>query len=172
MCTNHWVRVFATYCLLPLLAGCAEHGEVVAESVTGGVAQVGDGRPQDERVALGKQHYARTDYGLAEQDFRAAVEANPKSAEGWLGLAASYDQLRRFDLAERAYTELASLQGNTPTLLNNLGYHYMLRGDLRRARVYLTKAAAQNPGNLQIKGNLHLLDTWKSGDGDDVAGSN
>src|SRR5262245_3020411 len=53
-------------------------------------------------LAIAKRHFAATNYGLAEQHFRRAVEkpTGPKSrdAEAWLGLAASYDNLRRFEL--------------------------------------------------------------------------
>jgi len=164
MQAQYWARGLAILSAVTMLAGCAEHSDVVAESITGSVAHVAEEHPQDEGVAAGKQHYDRSDYGLAEQDFRAAVEANPKSAVAWLGLAASYDQLRRFDLAEQAYARLVVLQGRTPAVLNNLGYHYMLRGDLRDARVYLNEALAKDPSNPQIKGNIRLLDTWKSAD--------
>jgi Flp pilus assembly protein TadD len=41
-----------------------------------------------------------SNYGLAEKHFRRAVETHPRDAEG-IGLAASYDRLRRFDLAAR-----------------------------------------------------------------------
>src|SRR5919109_5157456 len=81
-------------------------------------------RPSDEPVRIGKEHFARKDYGLAEEQFRSAVEVNPKSIDAWVGLAASYDGLRRFDLAEKAYVQAIKLAGRTPEILNNLGYHY------------------------------------------------
>src|ERR671938_227837 len=50
-------------------------------------------------LALGKRHFRESNFGLAEVHFRRAVEkaAGPKEreAEAWLGLAASYDRLRR-----------------------------------------------------------------------------
>ena len=58
--------------------------------------------PNDE-LNLGKKHYRANNFGLAEKHFRLAVEKHPRDAEAWLGLAASYDRLRRFDLADRAY---------------------------------------------------------------------
>ena len=109
-------------------------------------------------------HFSKGSYGLAERSFRAAVEANPKSAEGWLGLAASYDHLRRFDLAERAYKEAIGLQGHTVAVLNNLAYHHMLRGDLQKARKFLEEAGLKEPSNPVVAGNFRLLETWKSGE--------
>src|SRR5262245_53808999 len=84
--------------------------------------------PSEKALGKGKGYYRDGDYGLAEQAFRQATEEDHNSAEAWLGLAASYDRLRRFDHAERAYDVVVKLVGNTPTVLNNLGYHYLLAG--------------------------------------------
>ena len=74
-------------------------------------------------------NFTQGNYGLAERYFRRAVESGPREADAWLGLAASYDRLRRFDLADRAYNQLYGLVGRTPEILNNQGYSMMLRGD-------------------------------------------
>lgn len=113
--------------------------------------------PNDE-LGLGKSHFRQGDYGLAEQHFRRAVEAAPRDAEAWLGLAASYDRLKRFDLADRAYAQLVKLLGRTPTVMNNIGYSYMLRGDYGRAREILLAAQAKDPGNAYIQNNLATLE--------------
>jgi Flp pilus assembly protein TadD len=118
--------------------------------------------PSDEPVRLGKEYFARADYGLAEQSFRAAVEANPDSTDAWVGLAASYDELRRFDLADKAYVQAIRLAGETPEILNNRGYHFLLRGNLVQARRYLLAAAERDPGNPYVRSNLKLLETWSS----------
>src|SRR5262249_18841631 len=57
--------------------------------------------PSDDYLRMGKVYFREGNYGLAEEKFRKAVEVTPKDAEAWLGLAASYDQLRRFDLADK-----------------------------------------------------------------------
>lgn len=112
--------------------------------------------PNDD-LSLGKKQYRAGDYGLAEKHFRRAVETHPRDAEAWLGLAASYDQLRRFDLADRAYREAIRIVGRTPAILNNQGYSYMLRGDYPRARALLLEARAKDPGNKFVANNLRLL---------------
>ncbi len=66
--------------------------------------------PNDD-LSLGKKQYRANNFGLAERYFRRAVETHPRDAEGWLGLAASYDRLRRFDLADRAYAQTISIVG-------------------------------------------------------------
>jgi Flp pilus assembly protein TadD len=106
---------------------------------------------------LGKKFYRLADYGLAEQHFRRAVESYPRDGEAWIGLAASYDQLRRFELADRAYAEVIKIVGKTSEVLNNQGYSYILRSDYRRARQTLLQARAMDPSNPYVQNNLDLL---------------
>ena len=113
--------------------------------------------PNDD-VSLAKKYFRQGSYGLAERQFRRAVELHPKDAEAWLGLAASYDRLRRFDLADRAYTHAIRLLGTTPEILNNQGFSYMLRGDHARARKTLLAAQAKDPASPYIQNNLLMLD--------------
>lgn len=114
-------------------------------------------RDGNDDLGIGKRQYRERNFGLAERHFRRAVEKTPKDAEAWIGLAASYDQLGRFDLADRAYGQAMLLIGPTPELLNNKGYSQMLRGDLAAARKTLNKAAAQAPDNPFVQQNLKLL---------------
>ena len=112
--------------------------------------------PNDD-LSRGKLQYRAGNYGLAEKHFRKAVESHPRDAEAWLGLAASYDQLRRFDLSDRAYAQAIGILGPTPEVLNNQGYSYMLRGDYVRAHATLLTAQRKDPGNKYVANNLHLL---------------
>jgi Flp pilus assembly protein TadD len=113
--------------------------------------------PNDD-LSVGKKYFRAQDFGLAERHFRRAVELQPKDAEAWLGLAASYDRLKRFDLADRAYEEAVGLVGHTPEILNNQGFSYLLRGDHRRARTLFIAAQAKDPRNPYIKNNLALAE--------------
>ena len=106
---------------------------------------------------MGKEEFGRGNYGLAERYFRDAVEKAPKNATAWIGLAASYDRLRRFDLADQAYAQAVGLIGETARILNNQGYSYMLRGDLTQARRKLQRAYELEPTNRTIIDNLELL---------------
>jgi Flp pilus assembly protein TadD len=112
--------------------------------------------PNDD-LALGKKQYRANNFGLAEKYFRHAVEQHPNDAEAWLGLAASCDRLRRFDLADRAYGEAIRIVGPTIEILNNQGYSYMLRGDYKRARATLLEAQRKDPSNKYVQNNLALL---------------
>src|SRR5262245_16592069 len=127
-----------------------------AEALTVKDALMG-GDPGDD-LTLGKRHYREKNFGLAEQHFRRAVEKAPRDGEGWIGLAASYDRLKRYDLADRAYREALDIYGPRPEVLNNIGYSYLLRGDLRSARAKFAEAQAHDPENPTIANNIALVD--------------
>src|SRR5919201_1319407 len=113
----------------------------------------------DEPLRIGIEHFNRGHYGLAERYFRDATEKAPKDPTAWIGLAAAYDRIGRFDLADRAYTFAIRLVGETTEILNNQGYSYMLRGDLVNARRKFLKAYERDPCNPTIANNLQLLNS-------------
>ena len=141
------------------LAGCQPSATPtpIPDAVTG--QSPGDVKyyPSDEPVKLGIQRFYEGNFGLAQQYFQDAVEKMPKDPTAWVGLAASYDRLGRFDLADRSYAAAVKLAGHTPAILNNEGYSYMLRGDLRRARAKFDAALRLDPGNATTINNLALL---------------
>jgi len=111
----------------------------------------------DDAVAAGKKYFHAGDYGHAEGAYRKAVELMPTDGEAWLGLAASYDRLRRFDLADRAYARASALLGKRVEIYNDIGYSYLLRGDLVHAREYFLKAYELDPSNPVVANNLAML---------------
>ncbi|MBS0249282.1 MAG: tetratricopeptide repeat protein [Proteobacteria bacterium] len=112
--------------------------------------------PGDD-LSTGKAYFRSGNYGMAERYFRRAVEQHPNDAEAWLDLAASYDHVKRFDLADRAYAQATRLAGVKVEILNNEGYSYMLRGDNARAYAKLNEALRRAPGNPYVVSNLRLL---------------
>jgi Flp pilus assembly protein TadD len=132
-------------------------GSIGAEKVATDEDSLLGSDPSDD-LSLGKKQYRAGNFGVAERYFRRAAEMHPRDAEAWVGLAAAYDRLRRFDLADRAYEQVIAIIGPTAEVLNNRGYSYMLRGDYPRARSTLLAAAAKDPKNRYIKNNLELLD--------------
>ena len=146
------------------LAGCetvAETVKVESPATTLTVQQPEDVKyyRSDEPLKLGIELFNRGNYGLAERYFRDAVEKAPRDVTAWVGLAASYDRLARFDLADRAYASAIKLVGETTEILNNQGYSYMLRGDLVAARKKFLKAYEREPDNPMIVNNLKLLNS-------------
>jgi Flp pilus assembly protein TadD len=124
--------------------------------------------PYDD-LALGKRHFREENYGLAEMHFRRVAEKenvpSQRKAEAFVGLGASYDRLKRFELADRAYEAAISILGPTAEILNNQGFSYMLRGDYRRARAKLTEALALDPTNPYIQNNIEILEKSMRGGG-------
>jgi tetratricopeptide (TPR) repeat protein len=114
--------------------------------------------PGDEDTRLGWVHLTSGNYGLAEQHYRRAVEATRQNGSAWIGLAASYDRLGRFDLADLAYRHAIWLEGENYIILNNRGYSYLLRGDVRRARRLLERAMLLAPGVPTIANNIAVMD--------------
>ncbi|MDE2383168.1 MAG: tetratricopeptide repeat protein [Alphaproteobacteria bacterium] len=112
-------------------------------------------------VAQAKIHFRNGDYGLAQSYYQRAVAANPKDREALLGLAASYDELRRFDLSDKIYGLVGSNYGDDPVVLNNIGYSYLMRGDLAQARKFLSRARELAPENTVIQHNIALLNEKK-----------
>ncbi len=136
----------------------------VKHDVADGSSTFGSG-PEQVWVLKAKENFRHGEYGLAERYFRQAIEERHSNAEAWLGLAASYDHLKRFEEADRAYEVLKKMTGETPFYLNNLGYHYMLKGDFARAERALQTAQALDPDNALIRANLAQLDDWKAAAG-------
>ncbi len=149
-------------CSIAERSGLGVEAELATGSTAVTAAPAELSKPIDEvkdDLTLGKEHYRARNYGLAEMHFRRATEMSRGNAEAWLGLAAAHDQLKRFELADRAYRQAFKLIGPTPEFLNNRGYSYLLRGDLRRASQDLSAAAGKDPANEQIQNNLKALDT-------------
>lgn len=113
--------------------------------------------PNDD-LSIGKKYFRQGSYGLAERHFRKAVELHPRDGEAWVCLAAAYDRLKRFDLADRAYGQAVKILGHTPEIMNNQGFSYMLRGEYPRARSMLLAAQSKDPKSPFIANNLRLLD--------------
>ena len=154
-------RLILLISLALLAAGCDQTGLTptpVPNPATG--QNPGDVKyyPSDQPARLGIQRFYEGNFGLAQQYFQGAVEKSPNDATAWIGLAASYDRLGRFDLADQAYAAAAKLEGVTVRLLNNEGYSYMLRGDLKAARAKFQSASKLDPKNQTTLNNIKLLD--------------
>jgi Flp pilus assembly protein TadD len=147
----------ASWLALIALGGCGNGPPEHRFNPTGDLSAFG-ALPSETAADAGKRYYRDGAYGLAEKSFRKAVEEDPNNTEAWLGLAASYDRLKRFDLADRAYEVVIKQVGYTPTVLNNLGYHQLLRGDRKAAERNLTAALSGDPESPVIHNNLLIVD--------------
>jgi Flp pilus assembly protein TadD len=165
---NSLIRLAIAVPILIAAAGCTYFGGSSGDSLSAdkkdeelASTTFGSG-PEKVWLEKAKANFRRGEYGLAERYYRQAVEERHDNIEAWLGLAASYDHLKRFDEADKAYKVVTSIAGNTSTVLNNLGYHYMLKGDYAAAEKALRSAQEQDPNNPYIRKNLGLLADWKA----------
>jgi tetratricopeptide (TPR) repeat protein len=117
----------------------------------------GGGSGAPEAIANGRSAYRANQFREAERLFRRATQLDARSSEAWIGLAASADRLRDFAQADRAYSKAREIAGPSAEVLNNQGYSYILRGDLKRAREALAAAQRLDPGNKYVANNLALL---------------
>ena len=140
-----------------LLAGCQSG---INEAMFGEGASVGlFASAQDTLRAKAKSYFRQNNFGLAEKTFQDVLKKNPKDAEGWVGLAAAYDRLGRFDLADKAYARAVEVAGRRPEILNNMGYSQMLRGEHGKAASLFAEAAQLAPNNKVILANMALVKT-------------
>jgi Flp pilus assembly protein TadD len=136
-----------------LLVGCQT--TKVDKTETASIEAALELNPTTE-LEMGKQQFLDANYGLAEKHFRKAVEQSPEDAEALMGLAASYDQLGRFDFAERAYKQLFKVGGRKPQIVSNYGYSKLLQGKKSEARKLFKEAAKSMPSEKKIAANLKL----------------
>src|SRR5262245_48138624 len=156
---------FVCICILSsLLAGCETVAPVAVSETIPATFTVRDPTDvqyyrSDEPLKLAFEHFNRGNFGTAARYFEDAAAQAPRDATAWVGLAASYDRIGRFDLADRAYKRAIRLEGETTALLNNRGYSYMLRGKLVEARRNFLKAYEREPNNPTVINNLELLNS-------------
>lgn len=164
-CPSAWTTAI---CRLALAAGLVSGAGACQTAGFGETVQVTDPPAfetgilsSNERNRLGRQDLAAGNSGMAERHFREAVESNRDDAPSWIGLAAAYDNLGRFELADRAYEQAIRITGETLVIINNRGYSYLLRGEKRQALAQFERARLLDPANPVIQNNIRLL---RSGD--------
>ena len=115
-----------------------------------------------DNYALGRKQFSVGLYGMALKNFRVALVRAPKSLDHLNAVAATYDQLGRFDLAERYYALALGVDPNSVQTLNNIGYSFLMQKDYVSARYYLNQAAkltrAENKFSDVVGANLVSLD--------------
>ena len=111
----------------------------------------------DELIRQGVVQFREKNYGKSYAVFKKAVEVFPHDPQAWLGYAAASDHVGRFNNSDKAYAKLGKMIPGRIELYNNLGYSHLLRGDLRKARLYFLKAYEIDPANIITANNLQLL---------------
>ena len=151
---NRTLTAIMAAAAIAVLSGCSTSG-VDTTQTTSIASKAKDISAAD--LAKGKAQFRDANYGLAEKHFRKAVELRASNAEAWMGLAASYDELGRFDFADRAYEQLLKIAGRKPQVVNNMGYSQLLRGNKTKARELLMEAKQNMADTTVVDANLALL---------------
>src|SRR5262249_59077430 len=76
--------------------------------------------PGGDLLADAKGQLAVGNVGLALEGFRKAARLYPENAEAYAGMAACYEAMRRFDLAQSKYEAALALEPHNPVLLGRL----------------------------------------------------
>jgi len=148
----------AAIVVLPL-AGCSSAGLSSFGSNKLAVAEISNigTYTADGALTEARAHFRNNNYGYSAAFYKRAVELTPDNPEGYVGLSASYDRLGRFDLSDRVYASLYQMSGATAQYYNNVGYSYMLRGNLREALQNFRKAQQLDPDNVVVANNIQIL---------------
>lgn len=148
----------AAIVVLPL-AGCSSAGLSSFGSNKLAVAEISNigTYTADGALTEARAHFRNSNYGYSAAFYKRAVELTPNNPEGYVGLSASYDRLGRFDLSDRVYASLYQMSGATAQYYNNVGYSYMLRGNLREALQNFRKAQRLDPDNVVVANNIQIL---------------
>ncbi len=155
------MRNLAMVLLTAALSGCAWIGGGAQSPLADTEVQ----QSQDPYEA-GRTYFAQEQYGLALAAFRESLRQHPDAPRDLNAVAACYDQMLRFDLADRYYDLALNLDPNSVQTLNNLGYSHYRRSQegygseyLMSARTYLARASALASGNAVVAKNLDLIET-------------
>ena len=151
----------ATAAAAVLLAGCstlnfADSSSFGASQQVADLPDVGS-YPADKALTEARSHFRNNDFGYSAALYKRVVELSPKDPQGYVGLGASYDRLGRFDLSDRVYATLYALSGGTTQYYNNVGYSYLLRGNLTAALANFHKAKKLDPTSPVVANNLQIV---------------
>ncbi|WP_198440096.1 tetratricopeptide repeat protein [Pareuzebyella sediminis] len=97
---------------------------------------------------LAKQYFSDGDFEKAVVYYEKLVEKNPRRTDYAEGLIATYQQLERYDDAEKFLLQKIEEDNMYPTLFIELGYNYTLQDLSEKADAYYEKAIAtieENP---------------------------
>lgn len=143
---SHVQTVSASSSSTPVAAGRIE------QLVRAGQAAIRDGR-QGQPAKLQE----------AKQRFQQVLSEDPENASAHHGLAIVADLENDWPAAERHYKLALQQRSHDPSLLNDLGYSYILQNRFHEASKYLTQAIQISPQHELAHINLALL-SLKRGD--------
>jgi tetratricopeptide (TPR) repeat protein len=98
--------------------------------------------------------FEQGDFGEAERLLRPALQDHPGDSRALGLMGVILDAEKRYDEAEGFYQQALKLDPHSAALLNNLGNHYLEKGEMERAREAYLKVVVIDPGHPNA--NVHL----------------
>jgi tetratricopeptide (TPR) repeat protein len=133
--------------LLAALAACAHPHSGATPVAVGLEHQSAAG----DAYARGRTALASGEVGVAVEQFRRALRADPASVPALNGLAVAYDEIGRFDVAQGLYRRALAIAPQSAATMNNLGRSLLRQGAAAAALPYLVAAREQaGPAQLAV----------------------
>jgi Tfp pilus assembly protein PilF len=110
----------------------------------------------ERHYGLGCYLQERKKHKPAIEEFRTAVEINPRNAKAYNAMGVSYDALGAHSRAVESYTAALAIDQKLDYVLNNLGYSYLLQDRLDLAIENFKKALDLDSDNERYRNNLGL----------------
>ena len=145
---------------LATVAGC---GSTAIEASRNAIPRSVPNVPPGAELSTAMTAFESGNFGYSAKYFEMAAKRSPQDMTACLGMAASYDWLYRFDLADRAYGTCRKIAKDTFSYHNNIGFSYLLRGDYGKASVSFARARQLQPDDPVVETNLRILRDAASG---------
>lgn len=119
--------------------------------------QAADMVQQSANLEMARSAFRTGNYGIAISHLERELAARPESVSALNGLGAAYDQIGRFDVAQRYYFRALELASDPTTTLANLGYSNQLQGKTVAAAKILQLALSLDPDNEIANANMQTV---------------
>lgn len=114
-------------------------------------------------LSAARAAFARGNYGIAIDHLESELARSPASVSALNGLGSSYDQLGRYEVAQRYYFRALDLAPQSSLTIGNIGYSYLLQGRNLEAASLFQLALNYDSANTVAAANLGLAKqapTW------------
>lgn len=108
-------------------------------------------------LQMARSAFNNANYGIAIGHLERELGMRPDSVAALNGLGAAYDQIGRFDVAQRYYFRALELAPDPGTTLANLGYSNQLQGKPEEAARILELALHYGPNNAVANTNMQAV---------------
>lgn len=110
----------------------------------------------DALLELGRAHIARGQAFYGIEPLEKARDLAPRDWRPLSLLGVAYEQVRRFDEAQAAWSQALALSPDNPDVLTNAATAALTRGDAAGAETLLRRAAAQPTASAKVRQTLAM----------------